>query len=310
MALTLVEANKLSNDVLDKGIIETIVRDSPVFHRLKFMEISGNGFTYNRENTEPGAAFYDVGDVWVESTGTYTSVTAQLRILGGDADVDNFLQKTRSDTNDQRQIVLTQKLEKIRDTYLDSFYYGDNAVNSKEFSGLHALLTSTVYNTVHAGAGTGTALSIDKLREAIDLIKGRRPDLIISSKKMRRLVTTYLESVGSGFPADRDDFGMRVRFFDEIPWAVDDNIVDTETAASGAYSAKTGGANTSIFILRFDPLGVMGLQSGGIQRELKLNLESKDASRIRIKWYCSLMMKSLIACAKVDGAATGSAVTA
>ena len=37
-----------------------------------------------------------MGDTWVESTPTFTQVTANLKILGGDADVDNFIKATRS----------------------------------------------------------------------------------------------------------------------------------------------------------------------------------------------------------------------
>ena len=47
MALTLEEASKLSSDVLMQGVVEIIVRDSPVLQRLPFVEIVGNGLTYN-----------------------------------------------------------------------------------------------------------------------------------------------------------------------------------------------------------------------------------------------------------------------
>ena len=91
MALTLAEGAKLSNDVLLEGVIETVINDSPVLQRLPFVEIVGNGLTYNRENAAATAAFYAVGDAWAESTPTFTQITAALKILGGDADVDNYL---------------------------------------------------------------------------------------------------------------------------------------------------------------------------------------------------------------------------
>ena len=46
MALTLAEASKLSNDILLQGVVETIVKDSPVLRALPFVEIVGNGLTY------------------------------------------------------------------------------------------------------------------------------------------------------------------------------------------------------------------------------------------------------------------------
>ena len=109
MALTLAEAAKLSNDVLLMGVIETIIYDSPVLQVLPFIEIVGNGLTYNQENQAPTVAFYDVGDTWAESTPTFTQQTATLKILGGDADVDNFLAKTRSNIQDLEAAVVQLK---------------------------------------------------------------------------------------------------------------------------------------------------------------------------------------------------------
>ena len=106
MALTLVEASKLSDDTLAAGVIETIAAESPVLQRLPVIEIVGNGLTYNRQNTGPNAAFYDVGDTWTEDTPTFTQLTANLKILGGDADVDNFLKTTRSNLQDLEAAIL------------------------------------------------------------------------------------------------------------------------------------------------------------------------------------------------------------
>ena len=53
MALTLAEGSKLSNDVLLKGVVETIVKESPILQRMPFIEIVGNGLTYNKENALP-----------------------------------------------------------------------------------------------------------------------------------------------------------------------------------------------------------------------------------------------------------------
>lgn len=48
MALTLAEAEKLSNDVLLQGVIETIIKDSPILQTLPFIQIVGNGLTYTQ----------------------------------------------------------------------------------------------------------------------------------------------------------------------------------------------------------------------------------------------------------------------
>ena len=57
MALTLAEGAKLSNDVVLQGVVETVVKESPVLDVLPFIEMLGNALTYNRENALPSAAF-------------------------------------------------------------------------------------------------------------------------------------------------------------------------------------------------------------------------------------------------------------
>ncbi len=51
MALILEEAARVSNDMLLQGVVETIIKDSPVLQQLPFIEIVGNGLTYNQEKT-------------------------------------------------------------------------------------------------------------------------------------------------------------------------------------------------------------------------------------------------------------------
>ena len=40
MSLTLTEASKLSNDMLLQGVVETIVKESPVLQILPFIEMT------------------------------------------------------------------------------------------------------------------------------------------------------------------------------------------------------------------------------------------------------------------------------
>ena len=125
MALTLAEGAKLSNDVLLEGVIETVINDSPVLQQMPFIEIVGNGLTYNRENAAATAGFYAVGETWTESTPTFTQVTAALKILGGDADIDNYLARTRSNVQDLEAAVVAMKAKAVQQQFDDTFINGD-----------------------------------------------------------------------------------------------------------------------------------------------------------------------------------------
>lgn len=173
MALTLDEAAKLSNDMLLQGVVETIIKDSPVLQRLPFIELAGNGLTYNRENTLPEIDFYDVGDTWAESTPTFDQITTTLRIMGGDADVDNFLKATRSNLQDLEAAVIELKAKALKDKFEETFVYGDSVANTKQFDGLRKLVdTTTAGSQVVAMGASGATLTLDKLDELIDAVKG------------------------------------------------------------------------------------------------------------------------------------------
>src|SRR3972149_11335289 len=187
MALTLAEAAKLSNDVLLTGVIETILQDSPILQALPFVEIVGNGLTYNRENTAPSAAFVDVGDTWTESTPTFTQVTATLKILGGDADIDNFLLSTRSNLQDLEAAVVQLKAKALRTKFEDTFVNGDTAVDTKSFDGVDKL---TPAGQIVSMGTNGATLTLAKLDELVDLIKGGKPGMLLMSKRTRRTLNS------------------------------------------------------------------------------------------------------------------------
>jgi hypothetical protein len=141
-------------------VIETIAQESPVLQRLPFIEIVGNGLTYNRENVAPSADFYDVGDDWDESTPTFTQATATLKILGGDADIDNFLKSTRSNIQDLEAAVVQLKARAVQSLFDDTFVNGDEGVDAKSFDGIDALCA--VGQTATMGTNGGT-LTLEKL---------------------------------------------------------------------------------------------------------------------------------------------------
>jgi|TARA_Y100000034_G_scaffold63821_1_gene77128 hypothetical protein len=322
-SLTLVEATKYSNDVLQTGVIEELVKDDPILERLKFKSITGNGLTYNTESALSGASFYNVGDEWVESTSVITSKTAFTKILGGDADVDNFLIATRSGKNDLMQEQITAKIKAVRRAFNDMALYGDVDIDTKGFDGLHKLLQSGTLNTVAVGTSTGTpvTLSLAKAEEAVDLIKNGKPSVCLMTKAERRGINKYLNGVGGITKMDIQ--GATVQTLFDVPIIVSDHLSDDESSDRD-YGTNNFGHDytdgialgnddnaTSIFFLQFEDFAFAGVQSGGGLSTQKFDkLETKDASRVRIRWYPSVMLQSLISCSKVTGVDPAGTVTA
>jgi len=304
MALTLAEAAKLSNDILKQGVIETVIKESPVLQRMPFIEIVGNGLTYNQENSISSTDFFDVGDTWSESTPTFTQLTAVLKILGGDADIDNFLRATRSNLQDLETTVIQIKIKALKNKFEDTFIYGNSSTNPKSFDGLRRLINTTSAGPqVIAAGASGATLTLDMLDALIDAVRGGKPDILIMSRRSRRKISALCRSASSGLlETDRDQFGNFVQYWNGIPIAINDFILDTHTVASGVETGTTGGTCSTIYAVQFGEQGLCGLTSPDwIQVERIGSLESKDATRTRIKWYCSLALFSSLKAAALIG---------
>jgi HK97 family phage major capsid protein len=290
MALTLTEATKLSNDVVLQGVIETIVKDSPILQRLPFIDLVGNALTYNRENASPGANWFAVGDTWTEGTPTFTQVTATLKILGGDADVDQYLATTRSNVQDLEAAVVELKAKAVRQEFEDVFINGDGTAN--KFTGVKSGIIAG--QTLSMGTN-GATLTLTKLDELIDLVKPGRPDIILMSKRSRRTLTGLVRASGAFMETHQTEFGMFQEFYGGIPIGVSDFIPDNETQGTSTNASR-------IYALKFGEGSVSGLQgSGGLHVDKISPLETKDAVRWRIKWYVGLAIFSDLAAAQLNG---------
>ena len=303
MALTLDEASKLSNDMLLQGVVETIIKDSPILQRLPFIEIAGNGLTYNQEKSLPTIDFYDVGDIWAESTPTFEQKTANLKIMGGDADVDNFLKETRSNIQDLETAIVELKAKALKMKFEETFIYGDSTADPNQFEGLRKLIdTATASDQVIAMGATGATLTLDKLDELIDAVKGGKPDVLLMSRRSRRKINALVRAAGGMVESDRDKWGNFIQLWDGVPIGVNDWILDTHAVTDSLETATTGDTCSAIYVLQLGEGALCGLTSPGhLQAEHIGSLESKDASRTRIKWYVSLALFSSVKAAALIG---------
>src|ERR1044072_7942809 len=114
-SLTLVEAQKLQQNPLIAGVIESIVTVNNMYQFLPFDQIVGNALSYNRENAIAGVAPLGVGGgshaipAGAKTSATVTPVTTPLKAIIGDALVDHFIQTTMGTQNDQKAVQLVSK---------------------------------------------------------------------------------------------------------------------------------------------------------------------------------------------------------
>lgn len=307
MALeTIAEADKYSRTQLLAGVVEEIVDASPMFALLPVDTILGNSLTYNRENTLGTASFYGPGDTWVESTPTVTPVTATLKICGGDADLDKFLALTRSNEQDLQAAMLSMKAKAVVRKIENELIYGDvDDIDAKGFDGLHEILgVVTGGQDVLAGSTTtGGPGTFSKLDEMIDLVKPGPPDALIMSRRSRRQIKTLARSQGWDLALSTPGgLNRPINYYNDIPILINDYITDTEDCVDGGFGGKTGDDTSSIFAVKFGAEGLHGIDGGqGLTVEEVGTLETKDATRRRIKWYFALVLMSTKAIARFSG---------
>ena len=310
MAVTLAQAAILSQDQLSKAIHEMFVQESPVLDRLPLMQIAGNAYAYDVEATLPGVAFRGVNEAYVESTGTFNQLTEKLVILGGDADVDRFIQQTRSNVFDQRAEQDKLKVKAMSYKFSDSFINGDVTVDTKGFDGLKKRLTgSQVIDTATNGApvlgngGTDTHGFFDKLDELLAACPNA--DALYMNRQVRSKVISAGRRIGGVDMVKEDMTGKRVAMWQGVPMLdLGDSLTGTQiipqTETQGSSSAAS-----SIYAVRFGgsdgDQAVTGLTNGGVMVDDLGQLQEKPALRTRIEFYCGLALFGGKAAARLRG---------
>lgn len=313
MAVTLAQAATLSQNTLQRGVLETFVQSSPILDRLPLMDIEGNAYAYNEEGTLPGVAFRSVNEAYVESTGTVNQKSESLVILGGDADVDRFIVQTRGNLNDQRAVQTAMKVKAASYKFQDTFFNGDVTVDTKSFDGLKKrLVGAQVIDTATNGAAINTDDSTrNAFFDALDALVAQVPGLdgsngaIYANSSIIGKIRSAGRRIGGVEMVQEDITGKRVVTWNGIP------ILDPGTTAAGATilpQTETQGSSSvasSIYAVRYGngegDQAVTGLTNGGVMVDDLGLLQSQPVYRTRIELYCGLALFGGKAAARLRG---------
>ena len=296
MPLLQTEAQKLSLEVLERGVIEEIIDIDEMFALVPFKGVNGKSYMYNRENTLTEADFLSPYDPVNEGGATFTQVVVTLKILAGDVDLDKFLLQTMSDHNSQLAEQLASKAKGMGRAFRRALVQGSSAVNVKSFDGLASLCDPS---QVILAATNGASLTLDMLDELKDQVK-----LGVDCFVMRRSTWRAIRSLLRSFNGNHAElvmipnFGKPVPAWDGIPIILNDFIPNNETCG-------TNSATTSIYGVRFNEVdgfhAIYGGPSAGVVVEEVGTIQNKDAVRHRIKWYVATCLKSTMSLARLAG---------
>lgn len=332
MANTLAQYEYLINDPVKVGIAHTILVENPLLQMLPFKGIASNTIKYKMETVEASADFHEVNEQWVEGASTWEPRYADLAILGGDADVDEFVKSTMGAQEPIGAEIISLKAKAIANKFAYNTIMGrttskDAYSSTKNFKGLLRLiaecegstkddldggLTGAVGNNTQVlvrASGASGALTLDYIDELLDKVKPK-PTHIISSRMFRRKLTALARAAGTNLEHDKNALGFPVTRYGDVEVVISDGVLDnlndntTVVTAIGSwdYTQTRAAAKdvTPIFAVRVGEDGFCGItsaQNGMIQTTPIGILENKDATRTRIKFYCGLALFNKLAAA-------------
>lgn len=278
--MTQAQSIKLTQDELQKGVIEVMVKESKLLQLLPFMNIQGSGYTYNLLGKYGTAEFRPIngGKTQIESFDVVPQTEVLARIIN-EAVIDNFLVQVESNINDLMAIEVELKAKDMAYTYEKCFINGDGLNNT--FEGLLKKVEKykTLIGIGEEGIGVdqtivATASLEDDLDELLDMVQGGA-DAIVLNKKMRRNLTKSLRDKLRYAPLEAvKQLGLQIEYYGTVAIiTVDEDILQDDYIIAVKFGIKEA---------------VCGLQNGSIQVRDLGELETLPQSKTRMEWYCSM----------------------
>ena len=294
MAVTLAQSAASEPDLFRRGAQE-VASVQPVWDRIRWESIAGNSYAYSKDRILPGTAFRTVNEAYVESTGLVNQDVENIVILGGDADVDRFIEKTRTAN---REVLLAgqlkMKIESAHRTYINEMFNGDVNVNPKGFDGLRKRLVGKQV------LDAANALSSTSFLDDLDLLLGLVPDADVIYTSAAALARTKAlgRAAGGAEYVNSEITGKREFTWNGVP------IVDPGEHWDGTPILSHDATNGSdMYAVKFsDSLeseGVLGITNGGLQAYEVGELQEKPAYRGRVEFYAGLVAQGGRAAARL-----------
>lgn len=299
MAVTFAQAAALATDPVRRGAIETAMQVSQVWDRLPFESIEGNAYAYDKDKVLPGTGFRTVNEAWVESTGVINQDQENLVILGGDADVDRFIETTMGSS---RGVLMadqvTMKLESAQATFVDAMFNGDVTVNPKSFDGLRKRLVGA--QVVDSTAAANTEGFLDDLDTLFGRVAGGTPDVVYGPGTLIARLRSLGRKVGGAEYINSELTGKREFTWNGVPF-IDPGEHWSGRSILGVDATNGGDFYAVRFATNPGQVGVMGITNGGLQAESLGQLQEKPAYRTRLEFYCGLVAQGGKAAARLRG---------
>jgi len=263
-SLSLLEAAKYGSTTLGRGVISTLIQESPILEMLPFTSISGNAIKVSVEDTLPAPAFRDVNETYTRSHGTDTERYFGCAILGGEVFIDNYIVRVQADQVSAKARQYS-KFAKAMSRVFDKYFF-DGTGTAKDFKGINALIDDGLGQSQSAGTN-GAALTLDMLDQSFDALRSQSaPDALLMNRQMRRKINGLARSTYSGISlidVGTDVFGRQVNTYNGVPIRIVGDDKDGNPILSQVQVQGSTSINTSIYAIAFgtdeNVYGILGL---------------------------------------------------
>ena len=285
--ISLVQSAKMTNDVLQAGVIEVLATESKLLQLLPFMNVQGSGYTYNIEKNLGSAQFRKVNDGYKNAAIETIPVTERIVILGDEAIVDTYQIAVESDINNLMAIEVQLRTKAIARKFEQCFLNGaGEGVPSESVANAFYGLITRYKKAFDVSEGTRTDLQklqaaqvfkaaevedlIGDLDLLIDMVQGG-PDVLIMNKFTRRKLTAK----GRAYCDYRQgEFGTQFLQYGGIDVVdIEGDLLENDYILAVKFGAKEA---------------VCGLQNGSVRVTALGEMESQPQLKTRIEWFVGL----------------------
>ena len=194
-----------------------------------------------------------VGDVWVadtdaltEATGSYTQATYTYQTLATRGKITRKLRARGRSYLDIMAEEMTAKLDDFNNALESAMFTGDSDADANQIDGLLTQIgTFSGQVIANTSAAAGDSLTLAKLDEAIDKVKGssNRADILIYASHLgSRKLNAALQADQQFSNMVEIAAGFRVRTYDGIPIVVSTGMPDDISWDGSAITGLTGEA--------------------------------------------------------------------
>ena len=306
-AVTLAHVAKLMKDPLSKGIIQNLLRASPILEYVPFENVDSLQMTAIRWTNLPDVTFRRINEDYTAEYGDVDQIAEALYGFGGKIEIDRVFPKiSGSMMKDPVQLQIEMTTKSMAYKFSDYFVNGDHATDVDGFEGLKKRVSNLPSRQkIRAGSTTDvldpTASAanarrfLDKFAEAIAYANDGDVQVIHCNKTLQLGLGRVLRyagiSGGALMDVTKDQFDRKVYTFDGIP-LVDAGLKKdntTEIIPNDETADDAGTDATSAYFIPFNmEHGVHGGQLSDIEIERDVYTGKTTTNGIMVEWWVGL----------------------